>query len=379
MSNYNLIQITSIDELRAAAADWDDLWWRSEVTMPAARAELLAQWVEQFAPQAGFRAVIVEDRGTWVAALPLVSGRVGRVLSAGTIPANAWVQRGGLLSDADADLDSALAFLVAAIRQLPYQLLWLDEVPFDTAQWRTFRRAIGRAGFACDLLERYQVPVVKLDGDWEKCQMRWSKKHRSNLRRRSRELAKAGKVRLKMLSRLHVEEVETWLRRGFEIEDASWKGSAGSSVLRRGMFPFFVRQAKQLAKWGQLEVVFLECGERPIAFCYGCSAKGVFHASKIAYEEAYAACAPGYLMLYHMLELFHSDPARRSLDLLGEINRWARSWRPVTYPIGQLAIAPRRLLGRVSLHAYQRCWPLVRRLRQRFQPSQSTHTSAATV
>ena len=70
MGRPRLVQIDSLAGLRAAAADWDDLWWRSEVTMPTCRAELVAGWVEQFAPRADFRALVVEDQGQWVAAGP---------------------------------------------------------------------------------------------------------------------------------------------------------------------------------------------------------------------------------------------------------------------------------------------------------------------
>ena len=49
-SNLRLMHLRSVEELRGAAADWDDLWWRSEAALPTARAELLAQWVEQFKP-----------------------------------------------------------------------------------------------------------------------------------------------------------------------------------------------------------------------------------------------------------------------------------------------------------------------------------------
>ena len=73
MSKLRTIYLTSVEQLRAAAADWDDLWWRSETALPTARAETLAQWVEQFRPHAKFHVLIVADGPRWVAALPLVS------------------------------------------------------------------------------------------------------------------------------------------------------------------------------------------------------------------------------------------------------------------------------------------------------------------
>ncbi len=71
-SKPRVIHLRSLEELRAAASDWDDLWRRSEVTFPTMRAELLAQWIEHFAADAEFHAIAVQQGGHWVAALPIV-------------------------------------------------------------------------------------------------------------------------------------------------------------------------------------------------------------------------------------------------------------------------------------------------------------------
>ena len=65
---------------------------------------------------------------------------------------------------------------------------------------------------------------------------------------------------------------------------------------RRAFWRLSLRQSRQLAQWGQLELAFLECGEQAVAFCYGLTAKGVFHSLKIGYDPAYADCAPGQLL-----------------------------------------------------------------------------------
>ena len=38
MTQPRVIHIASVAELRALAARWDDLWWRSDVTTPNLRA-----------------------------------------------------------------------------------------------------------------------------------------------------------------------------------------------------------------------------------------------------------------------------------------------------------------------------------------------------
>src|SRR3972149_5293608 len=99
MSEFHLVHLTSAAALRNAATAWDDLWWRSDVTLPTVRAELLAQWLEQFGGKAEFHALAVESGGHWVAALPLVSRRIAGVIRAGSLPCNPWLPCGDLLID----------------------------------------------------------------------------------------------------------------------------------------------------------------------------------------------------------------------------------------------------------------------------------------
>lgn len=364
MSRPRLVHLDSIDQLCAAAPAWDDLWRRSELTLPTLRAELVAQWVGQFAPRAEFHALAVEDQGQWVAALPLVRRKVARVIDAGAMPINEWSSSGDLLLDATARVDTALDALVAAMVELPRQLFWLEEVAIDSPRWKAFQAAISRAAVAAHFQEQLQLGRIEIGHDWEAYKRRWSRKHRQQMARHARRLAGRGDVQLKVLSALAPEEVEGWMRRGFEVEDRSWKGTAGTSVLRTpGMFTFFTRQAEQLARWGHLELVFLECGRRPIAFSYGLSAKGVYHSYKVGYDPEYAGYSPGQLLRYQLFRRFYGDPRRRAIDCMTPSDAHGK-WKPATYAVGRLVVASRRLLARAALHTYKYCWPHVRRLRR---------------
>jgi CelD/BcsL family acetyltransferase involved in cellulose biosynthesis len=354
-----LIHLASIDDLRRAAAAWDDLWTRSGVTLPTARAELLAQWVEQFEPRARFHALVVEDGDRWVAALPLAPCTLGHLMAAGGMPSNEWSDSGDLLLDADADdPGAALDTLVAGMAELPWQLLWLNDVVADAPRWQALRAAIARAEMPSDFRPRLQVGRIEIDHDWDACRQRWSRKHRQQMARHVRQLDRRGDLQLALISELTPGEVESYLRVGFQIEDRSWKGEAGTSVLRApAMFDFFLRQAEQLAAWGQLQLAFLRSGGHPIAFGYGMAAKGVYHSCKIGYDPVYADYSPGQLLRYGMIERFHGDPAWRALDCRGPMTPAHRCWRPTPYTVGRLAVAPRGLSGRLAIGAYRRWWP----------------------
>jgi CelD/BcsL family acetyltransferase involved in cellulose biosynthesis len=295
--------------------------------------------------------------------MPLLHRKVAGFIDAGVMPANHWSPSGDLLMDPDVDANQVADMLVAAMGELPWQLVWLEDVAIDSVRWKALFDALARAAVATDYQDQFEIGRIEIEHDWPAYQRRWSRKHRQQMARQARRLAENGEVRLRRLVRLAPEEVEPWMRRGFEIEDQSWKGAADTSVLRTpGMFDFFIRQAQQLTRWGQLEIAFLECGERPVAFAYGHSAKGVYHSHKIGYDPAYAAYSPGQLLRYSMLKQLYDQLEFRAVDYIAPSDAH-RKWKPTFYRVGRLIVAPRSLVGRAVLHAYKRGWSKHRRPR----------------
>jgi len=361
MTRYRIHHLTNAFELRLAAAAWDDLWLRSDVAMPTTRAELIAQWLDQFALPGSFHALAVEEGGRYVAALPLVSRRLARVFPAGSLTCNPWLPCGDLLLDRLADTDAVLSALLSAAAGLPWPLLWLNEAVIDAPRWQAF-------GAVCrqheiPVVERSRHPVAKIEmaADWEAFAKNLSRAQRYGMQKSERRLAELGDLQLIMHSKLAPDEVHAWLEKVFAVEDSGWKGASGSSVLRTpGMSDFFLRQARQLAEWGQLEIAVLQSEGHPIASLFGFSAKGVYHAHKIGYDPRYGRYSPGQVMFWKILEQLHAQGDWKAFDCIGPMTEALSRWRPSTYTIGRMAIAPRKLAGRIALKAYARFWPKAR-------------------
>jgi CelD/BcsL family acetyltransferase involved in cellulose biosynthesis len=358
MSHYAIHHLTSIADLRSSASAWDDLWWRSETTWPTVRAELLAQWLEKFAADEKFHALVVEENGHFVAALPLISGRLAKILSVGSMTTNPWMPCGDLLLDPTADIEQTLSRLLSAAADLPWPLLWLNDAAIDMPRWRAVSDACRHVGISTVKRPRFQVAKIEIADNWETFKKGLSHSHRRAMVKSEKLLNDVGDFRLEMLSQLQPEEVHPWLEKVFAVEDSSWKGESGSSVLRApGMSDFFLRQARQLAAWGQLEIALLLLDGHPIASLFGFSAKGVYHAHKIGYDPKYRQYGPGQMLFWKILEQLHAQGNWKAIDCIGPLTEATSRWRPKTYRIGRIALAPKKLLGRAALQAYRCLWP----------------------
>ncbi len=352
MNSLRTVQLDSLAAFRAGADAWDDLWRRSEVTLPTLRVEPAAQWIEHFAPGAAFRAVIVECGGRAVAGLPLVGSNLAGVLRVARLPGNEWSATGDLLLDPAAATPAVGEALVAALGDVPWPLLWLEDVTVDAPRWRFLAEAFAREQVRTHYHELLRIGRIDARGDWDACRSTWSRKHRQGMAAQARRLARLGEIDLERVARLAPGEVEPQLRDGFAIEDRGWKGAAGTSVLRSpGIFDFYLRQARQLAAWGQLELVFLRSAGRPIAFAYGLAGKGAFHSIKVGYDPEYARFSPGQLLRYFLFERLFHDPGVEFIDYMPPTDAH-RKWRPKTYGVGRLVVASQRWLGRAALAGY---------------------------
>jgi hypothetical protein len=355
-SIMQLVRLRSKDELLSAAGAYDDLWRRSEVALPAARAESLAAWLDRFAPRRPFELLVVVDAGRWSAALPLVGRWLKGLLPAACLPVSAWWTSGELLLDPEADQSAALDRLLAGFADLKRPLVWLDAVRFTAPRWQALIAAAERANMPCSVQPQGAIGQVEIDGDWGAYQGRWSKGHRRKMKNVRRKAEAAGGVQLRCCDRLEADEVGRLVRAAFELEHRGWKGAAAGSVLSQpGMLEYYCEQGRRMAAAGCLELAFLEHRGEPIAFEYGLAAKGVYYSYKVAYDERFAELTPGQLLRFQLLERFHSAPERTLVDFAGPLAEATAKWSTRVEPVGRLVFGAPTWSGRL-LGGMYRSW-----------------------
>ncbi|GAB2754908.1 hypothetical protein GCM10027020_03830 [Nocardioides salsibiostraticola] len=252
-----------------------------------------------------------------LAVLPWVRNRWRHV----PLPAvGAWVhdQQGlatPLLADGD-DLPAAASGLVAAVSRVAprARLLGLDEqtagLPGDLA----LEGALEKAGWTPTLWGSYQRALLVRAGDHlegSALSLQDLVAEPSRLRSKRRRLEReAGPLRVIDASAANdaPDAGETFLR----LEDAGWKGRAGTSMLRRPGEADMLRDVVRLAaNAGSLRLLMLTGRDGPLAAQIDLVCGDTHFHWKTAYDERWQRMSPGRLLLTHVLERFAASTLER--------------------------------------------------------------------
>jgi CelD/BcsL family acetyltransferase involved in cellulose biosynthesis len=363
MGSLIIRQLSSLDALQREATAWNDLWSRSHSVRPTARAEHLAIWHESFATGRPLRAIVVEDEGRLVAALPLVEGRVWGLPAALTM-GNAWTPAGELLLDTESDAPGISEAVLNGLRSLAPGLVAIDGLVLESPVAIHLSRRLDDEQVAHVTRRRFSVPLVEIAGGWPAYLASRSRNHRRKLRNILRRAEQQGGVVLARHEVVSPGDVDSLLEPCFELEAAGWKGRESSAVLNvREAREFFVRQARELAAAGELNICLLRQGGRLIAFEYGWNCRGVRAVLKIGYDESAAWLSPGQLLRCRLLEQLLAEEQSRWIDYVGPASEATAAWATHRYDVGRVVLATSGVFAGAAVAGSRYGGPLVRRLR----------------
>jgi hypothetical protein len=327
-----------------------------------------------FAPRTAFHAIGVEHDGQLVAALPLVGRRIRRLLPVADLTWNYWSPNGEFLLDPSADIQGVLDLLIDQLRRAGWPLLWFEMVPVESPWWHALLEHFNYCRWAFDVHARYKIGQVEIRGPFEAYLAARPRQQFRSLQKDLRRLQRSGPVTLRVLADLTPDEVEAPLRQAFQLEQRSWRTQSGATVLGTpGLFEFYRHQARQLAAWRQLRLVFLEHQGQPIAFEVGWTAKGVYHSFKVGYDQQYRRASPGHLLRMLLLEHLFQQSDVSLVDFQGPLTDAMAVWSTREYPIARVVAARTRWGSRAMLAGYQASAHLVRSLRTARQPNLLSH------
>jgi hypothetical protein len=260
-------------------------------------------------------------------------------------PANEHTQRTDWALESQPE--DALGALWGTLREQPWEVLLLKDVVAGGAVDAGLARWAEREGF---LVARWP----SLESPWlptlpaEALEQQLDTKFRANLRRRGRQLAKRGEVRLERVE--GGERLAEALEEGFRVEASGWKGAPGTAMASQPETrQFYTSLARLAAAEGWLALYSLSVGGRPVAFHYGLQYGDTYFLLKPGYDEAVSECSPGQLLVGEVLKDL-SNRGAREFDFLGPRMEWKLDWTSRLRPHCWLFILRPTVKGRL-LHA----------------------------
>jgi len=181
------------------------------------------------------------------------------------------------------------------MHQLLVEQLHARRRPFWLGDWST--RAFFEPGEAAESYLRSAISGLAL----------------KEVRRKEKRLRERGRLAWRELE--PGEDAAPWLRDFLELEASGWKGRGRSALAcSEAEREFFVSAATAAHDLGQLMLLGLFLDDRPLALkCNFLAGAGGF-AFKIAFDEAYRAFSPGFLLEIENVRRLHRRPEIRWMD-----------------------------------------------------------------
>ncbi len=349
---YRVAEVEGVDGFAALGAEWDAVVAEGPVDAPYHRHAFLRAWLEAFAPRGRLRVLVARDRaGRAVGMAPLLEERRAGVVHLAA-PANDHSARveWALGADARGAVGAVWAHLRDRVR---WDVLVLRDLPRAGPTSAFLEEAARRDRHPCGRWESLRSPYLALGAGAR--EEGTSSKFAANLRRRMRRLQEGGAVSVRRLGPggadlEDVDALEAFLGRFLALEAAGWKGRRGTAIAQDPRTLAFYRGlARAAAREGWLALRALEVEGRPVAMHLGLVHRGVYSLPKPAYDEVFAACSPGQLLLREVRAECEAL-GLAELDLLGPDMPWKRDWQPELRPHDWLYVYRPGLAG-LALHA----------------------------
>lgn len=213
----------------------------------------------------------------------------------------------------EADLADALCAMLDADRSGP-AFIRLPTVAADGAFARALKARTEADGRAYLETHRRERALATAKGPLEDyLQARLSASRRKSLNARRRKLAETGPVAVELLSSR--DDLAAWFDDFVTLEDAGWKGTAGTALARRpAERAYFAEMTAAAFDSGRLRFRRLSVGGRPVAYTIDIAAGRGLFALKIAHDPAFERCSPGVLLETEGLGAFLADTALDWID-----------------------------------------------------------------
>lgn len=307
---------TTLDQLRDLRPYWDRLGtcfdapfgkWRWVMSS----AETVTEDARLFVP-------LVVEQGAPVAVAPLSRSR-SRFAALRQIGAAA-----GEPADFSYKDVASLRLLVGAlaVNRVP---LFLRKVPAESPLVTAVQVAYRHRAFVL-LRPRADCPFIDIEATEELTAGKLSASLRSDLRRAWRRAERIGVVSVETHAPASERDLLPLWADALRVEAAGWKGRRGSALqMNPRVGSFYRAYAVRACEQGILRVLLLKVGSQTAASMIALEVGERLWVLKIGYDERFAKCSPGMLVMEAGLR-YAARQGLRSFEFLGAEADWTHRW-----------------------------------------------------
>ncbi len=358
-------RIESEDGFTALADAWTDLTARSGQTSPFLSHDWFACCWPAVAPARRPEALVVEDGGHLVAAVPLMRwkerrrGMPVRRLALLECPDTPFIDVlvGGSARPVAAALVEHLAarrdWDVASLQKLPAASPVLKELEAGLPGRLPWRRA-----------EASRSPYLAIAGDWETFWKGTSQRFKKTCRNVQNRLERAGQVLIEEHSQ--VDPDGALFAELLELSRRSWKGDRGVAIATMpNMHGFFSALSRRATARGWLSLWTLRLDGRLVAMEYQLRHDGRVNALRADFDPALRDVSPGSALNFAIARGLFGRPGVYEYDMGPGLNEYKLRWASGQHEAAHLMIYRPTAYGRLLHLLDTKVRPVVRRVRER--------------
>lgn len=188
-------------------------------------------------------------------------------------------------------------------------------------------------------------PFLELDESWCEPASQFSSRRRSDFRRAQRKAEEFGDVTYAM-ERPTPDSFDALFEEAVAVEAKSWKREAGSAIIcDEAKLAFFRRYLRACSGRGEARIATMRIDGELVAMHLAVAWRERYWLYKIGFDEAYARCSPGTLLMLHAM----GEAAREGLtafEMMGESDTWISDfWTRDAHDCVRMRFYPRTIAG----------------------------------
>lgn len=303
----------SAAELRA----WADLTRRAIEPNPFFHPAFVRPIAERLRARDVSLLVARSGQGAWLACLPVFSLRRWRAVPLPALAAfpSQYCFHSTPLIDPDAGAEDIAVLLRSGQGRPGVAMLAMDLLGAGGPVEALLRSAAEQAGLRVTEYRRFERGALERRADPSGYQP-VSAKHRRELRRQAKKLAKHLGTELELVDRTRDEAA---VHQFLQLEASGWKGRNGTAFAAiPGHAEMLEEICKGMNEAGILQLLSLQAGGRDIAMGINLTQGGTVFNFKIAFDETLAQYSPGSQFGVLNNEVFHADPTAERMDSCAE-------------------------------------------------------------